>query len=249
MNATMSAAAWQRRGVALVGALALCACFGGDDTDDGGDSGSGGGGSGGDGGSAGTSGPGGSSGVGGAGGGSGVGGTGGGSGVGGTAGISGSGGSDADAGSDCTPCIDTLLGWAQNGGLVAFVDSSHLDACNTFRRTRDGNEASDAVECQRPVPCMGSGLHGISDVLQALAHPDVEHARSMGAVLFGEDTRPVDGQVFRIDIDSAGVIEVGAPCQSAGCNPIPEGVSALVDLLHAIDAEQLSLDPCAGLFD
>ena len=96
---------------------------------------------------------------------------------------------------------------------------------------------------------MGSGLHGVSDVLQALAHPDVEQARAMGMVLFGVDTRPVDGQVFRIEIGSDSVIDVGSPCQSAGCDPIPAGVSALADLLRAIDSEQLGLDPCAGLFD
>jgi hypothetical protein len=87
--------------------------------------------------------------------------------------------------------------------------------------------------------------------LRALSDPDVQQAVAQHEVLYGVDSRPVDGTVVRIRIGSS-VIDVGSPCPTSGgggCDPIPTGVSALADLLRAIDAEQLALQPCSGMFD
>jgi hypothetical protein len=245
--------------------LALAACTDGDDASDAGSGGasadSGGGGSaagsgstsgaGGASGGIATSGTGGMSGVGGA---TGASGTGGRSGTAGSSGkgssTSGSGGADSDAGADCSPCIGAPLRWGPDGGFVAFRDSSELADCNTYRHTREParDPGQTMLACERGVPCMGSGLHGIADVLQALSHPDVEQALGMKMVVFGRDTRPVDGTVFRIE-HVGSVIDVGSPCMEAGCNATPAGVTTLVELLRDIDAEQLNLDPCAEQFE
>lgn len=257
---------WNRHCAAWLCAVALAACADGDDASDAGIGGSGSGESGSGGSAAGsgsTSGAGGASGeiaASGTGGMSGAGGASGASGMGGRSGTagsggngsttSGSGGADSDAGAECSPCIGAPLRWGPDGGFVAFRDSSELVDCNTYRHTREpvGDPGQTMLECERGVPCMGSGLHGIADVLQALSHPDVEQALGMKMVVFGRDSRPVDGTVLRIELMGS-VIDVGSPCMTAGCTAIPAGVTTLVELLRDIDAEQLNLGPCVEQFE
>jgi hypothetical protein len=62
-------------------------------------------------------------------------------------------------------------------------------------------------------------------------------------VFYGEDTRPADGQVLRIDIDGA-VIEVGEPCQSSACKPIPDGIATLGAALRALSKQELARGSC-----
>jgi hypothetical protein len=132
-----------------------------------------------------------------------------------------------------------------------FNERSTLDACNVFEHTRSpaGNGTGTVLACERSLPCMGSGLHGVSDVLLALQHADVQAALAKGQVLFGSDPRPDDGSVFEIVARAGTSIEVGDACSgSASCAAIPAGVNALANLLRAIDSEQLSLDPCRSMF-
>lgn len=92
-------------------------------------------------------------------------------------------------------------------------------------------------------------MHGVSDVLQALQNPDVQAALAQGHVLFGTDPRPVDGTVLEIVARADTSLEVGGPCSGgASCSAIPAGVSALAELLRAIDDEQLQLEPCRSVF-
>ena len=152
----------------------------------------------------------------------------------------------------CAPCLQDVTSWGNTGGLIAQSDRSTLSPCNAFRHTRErfrgGTPAMSS--CERMLPCMGSGLHGIADVNRALAHPDVQAALAMGGALFGRDSRPVDGQVFEIMVGKD-TITVGDPCNGGGgpCTAIPLGVNALARLLRDIDEEQLNLTPCAGMFD
>ena len=176
------------------------------------------------------------------------GGNGGRSGAAGGSGTAGSGGS-----ASCEPCLADTLNWGNSGGLVARNDRSTLSPCNAYRHTRTtfgGGGGAPALTCDRLLPCMGSGLHGIGDVIRALEHSDVQAALAKGSVLFGVDSRPVDGQVFEIMVGK-GTITVGSPCPppSSSCTPIPLGVNVLAQLLRDIDEEQLNLAPCAGMFD
>jgi hypothetical protein len=161
-------------------------------------------------------------------------------------------GSGDDAGAPaCAPCIDGSISWGNIGGFVAFTEESTLDACNAYQHTRSSaaGGATPMLHCQRPLPCMGSGLHGVSDVLQALQHADVQATAGKGTVLFGSDPRPVDGTVFEIVLGRSTTIDVGGACaSSASCKAIPAGITALADLLRSIDDEQLHLDPCRALF-
>jgi hypothetical protein len=55
--------------------------------------------------------------------------------------------------------------------------------------------------------------------------------------------------VFEIVVRAGTSIAVGSQCTtSATCTAIPTGVMALANLLHAIDDEQLQLDPCHAMF-
>lgn len=178
-----------------------------------------------------------------------AGGRGGHGGRGGTAGSSGGSGGSAVP---CSPCVEDMIGWGNNGGFVAFTERSSLDACNAYQHERRsvGGGGAPSAQCKRALPCMGSGLHGIADVLTAIEHADVRAALAKKQVLFGVDTRPVDGQVFEIVVGSS-KIEVGMPCSAGatGCSAIPPGVSTLAQLLRAVDEEQLNLEPCTGMFD
>jgi hypothetical protein len=233
---------WSRRRADWLCACALLCAYACADSDDASDAGAGSSGGGPSDSGASTAGTSGTSGTGGSTTTGGTGGTGG--------GTSGSGGGDSDAGASCSPCIGATVGWGPDGGFVAFRDKSELVDCNTYRHTREPirDPGQTMLDCERGVPCMGSGLHGIADVLSALSHPDVEQALGMKMVLFGRDSRPVDGTVLRIET-AGSVIEVGSPCMEAGCNAIPAGVTTLVELLRAIDEEQLNLDPCVEHFE
>jgi hypothetical protein len=86
------------------------------------------------------------------------------------------------------------------------------------------------------------------DLNPAIAHPDVQSAIAARRVLYGEDPRPVDGQVMAIEIGVGSRIEVGNPCRSAPCLPIPPGVGALADLLAALTTQELARGSCRMTF-
>ncbi len=210
-----------------------------------GSSGSGGvagtGGTGGAGGVAGTSSPsGGSAGVGGSI--SGSGGTASG-GIGGTS--SNNGGSAGSGGSSSCSCIDEELRWGQNGGFVAYVETSTLEPCHTFTLVREtfGN-APPAAVCTDPIDsCEGTVDPG--DIEAALEHPDVVRAFADSPTLFGRDARPVDGQVFQIHLGSA-LIEIGYECNGAAdCVDEPAGVATLRTLLETLTMQMLARQPCS----
>src|SRR5690606_15690238 len=124
-----------------------------------------------------------------------------------------------------------------------------LEPCNAFELTREYRGDPPDRTCANDVPCAGDAVT-MSEVLAALAHADVVAAFDAAPVLYGRDTRPVDGQVFSVTQSGATVL-VGAPCTGGGvgeCTPIPPGVQALVDLLAALTEERRAEEPCASAF-
>ena len=217
----------------------------------GGSSGSGAtGGSGGSSGGGGSSGSGGSSGTGAAGGSGGSSGTGASGGTAGTAGAGGTGTGGAAGGtsgdSGTCGCVPGRVFWGMDGGHVAYHYTSGLEICSTFIHQRDSVVQDPPLSCQQQLGVCGSGI-GAGDVTRAMAHADVQAAIAAAPVIYGEDTRPVDGAVLRIQIQSA-VIEVGTPCRAAGCKPIPAGVDALATLLQALTKQELGRAPCSSIF-
>lgn len=149
---------------------------------------------------------------------------------------------------DCVQCISQTLQWGMNGGLVYYQDISELAPCARYERRRVpiGDPSIDAIACVRElVACNGSASTGA--VLTALARPDVQLALSESPVVYGIDGRHTDVPVFEIRLGSQ-VIDVGGPCNAStpGCVSPPADVQALVDLLQAIDQQQLATDECAA---
>jgi hypothetical protein len=205
------------------------------------------GGSSGGGGSSGSSGSSGTDAAGGSGGSSGTGasgGTAGASGAGGTGTGGAAGGTSGDSGA--CGCVPGRVFWGMDGGHVAYHYTSGLEICSTFIHQRDSVVQDPPLSCQQQLGVCGSGI-GAGDVTRAMAHADVQAAIAAAPVIYGEDTRPVDGAVLRIQIQSA-VIEVGTPCRAAGCKPIPAGVDALATLLQALTKQELGRAPCSSIF-
>jgi len=92
-----------------------------------------------------------------------------------------------------------------------------------------------------------AGVIGPGDVMRAIDNADVRAAIAAAPVLYGNDPRPADGQVMRIEIGSA-IIEVGGACRAVDCKPVPAGVSSLAEMLKAVTKQQLSRSPCNMTF-
>jgi hypothetical protein len=145
----------------------------------------------------------------------------------------------ADVG--CPKCLSTELSWGQDGGEVAWIDRSTLKGCDDYHRARTG---STTLACDAKIPtCPGDVpdsdfVTGVADIESALSSADVQAALAKAPVLYGTDSRPVDGQVFQVLVGSK-KIEVGGACGGAsGCTEIPAGVAQLRDVLQRIDAEK-----------
>jgi hypothetical protein len=145
-------------------------------------------------------------------------------------------GSKPDAREMCVECIDKSLEWGLNGGRGATVVKSTVSACRSYGQTRTSQGVQSEL-CSFDLAGCFSDTSGISDVRAALAYPDVVAAfQAPVPPVFGRDTRPVDGEVFRITYGGKS-IDVGTPCPQplAGCTPVPVGVGDLASLLKSLD--------------
>lgn len=141
--------------------------------------------------------------------------------------------------SDC--CSAQEVSWGPNGGLVAPGSQPLFTVSDcAFYRDLGGESCSSALSCGNPL----SG----SNLTEALADTDVQAAIAAAPVLFGVDTRVVDGPILRITVATAkgpAQIEVGSPCSgSTTCEPIPDGVAALAKLLRELSTQQTEGDLC-----
>jgi hypothetical protein len=143
-------------------------------------------------------------------------------------------------------CIDQALSWGPNGGLVAYEERSELATCRTFRIVRmTPGDPPILASCENEVD--SSAATTVDAIDRAVADADVQAAITRAPVLYGQDSRPVDGTVFRIDIGGA-TIDVGDDCAgSSGCTAIPAGVAALRIALQALTDQQRPLPTCDAL--
>jgi hypothetical protein len=133
------------------------------------------------------------------------------------------------------------------GGLVAYTDLSAFAPCGHYAHTRTpaGMPGAKPMQCENEAPCSGAVTPGM--VKDALANADVKAALN-GMMLFGVDTTPMDGQIYQFRV-GYNTVQVGAPCNGqSGCKAIPAGVQAMVDLLKALDMQQLGMAPCSMTF-
>lgn len=157
------------------------------------------------------------------------------------------GGSDAGTvdGGACG-CIDSTLRWRYEGGFVPNRAESRIDVCRDFSYARTVGTGPTTM-CEDEVPCAGDEAT-IGDVNRALADTQVQAALTAAPVLYGRDTRPVDGRVFVIEYRGQ-EITIGSPCTATiGCTAIPAGVEALKDLLESLQDERLEAPGCASVF-
>jgi hypothetical protein len=172
--------------------------------------------------------------------------------TGGTGGTSGDAGK-ADSGDSATACgcISYAISWGYIGGMVAYTDRSTLGTCFKYTHRRDSFVTSEpSLVCEQEEPlCDNKTVIGSEQITAAIQNTDVQSALSNGNILYGVDSRPVDGQVFEIKVGDD-TIEVGSNCGTSGnsCVPIPQGVQTLVALLKKLDKEQLGKPPCSKTF-
>lgn len=150
-----------------------------------------------------------------------------------------------DSGLPQDGCVDATVSWRFDGGFVAYTDNLALTPCRTFTLERKsfGDPGSDA-SCSNEVASDATITVGAVDA--ALADTDVQAAFAIAPVLFGRDSRPVDGTVFRIEVGGA-VIEVGDACTDPTCTAIPAGVEALRGVLQQLAEQQRALPDCDAL--
>lgn len=178
-------------------------------------------------------------------------------GMGGSGGHPSSGGTATDAGvPDASPppsdagCEDYarlyVVSWGYNGGLVAYQDTSSLNTPRVYTHMRDHFMNAMPETCKTEVAgCPSTLIAEINAGFQSTAVKDALKAHTV----FGVDSRPVDGQVFRISV-GMDFLDVGSPCSagSSGCVAIPAAVAALVDALRALDAQELAKKACTDVF-
>jgi hypothetical protein len=139
--------------------------------------------------------------------------------------------------------VRTRVAWELAGGHVPFRETNVLESCATFTHEL-------TTKGQPPLTCrqdLGACSSNVAAVTALLSRPDVLMVRPLAPVLYGEDTRPAGGQVLRIDIGGA-LIEVGEPCQSSACKPIPDGIATLGGALRALSKRELAQGSCGNVF-
>ena len=138
----------------------------------------------------------------------------------------------ADASCDC---VSAGLEWEENGGFVAYTDTSSIARCSDYAQSRSPSASPVADYCAAALGC-----DGVTKLNAALAHADVQKAIASAPILYGKDPRAYDGTVFQVKIGGK-MLEVGDECGgAAGCTAPPPGVIALRDLLRAFDTAQES---------
>lgn len=150
----------------------------------------------------------------------------------------------------CTAALAGTVRFGMVGGLVAETDTFTLTPPLVFRAERRG---ATTTSCQTMVPgCNTADMVDVGEVNAALAARDVQAAfgtaRGGTMLVYGNDPRPIDGQVFSVSLDGAEVI-VGAPCRTGGmgCLEIPIGIQRLVDVLTGLRDQELLRAACMAL--
>ena len=143
--------------------------------------------------------------------------------------------------------IDQHYRFYMSGGLVQTTVISELQPDAAYGRTLTMRD-STMRSCASLLPACGSKQVDAGQLRAALLAADVVSGFGDGSLVYGLDSRPVDGQVFVIERADQKQLVVGSDCQGqSGCRAIPKGVAALVTLLGRLSDEQAAMGPCQGL--
>src|SRR5262245_33718082 len=146
----------------------------------------------------------------------------------------GSSSSGGTGGASACGCVDNELSWNRDGGFVAYRETTTLAPCHHFAFMREPLQTDPPSQvCVNPLDSCIDTVDP-ADIQAALEDQDVIMAFVQSPVLYGFDTRPVDGQVFQIHASDR-LIEIGMPCNAqVDCTDAPAGVLALQALLEQL---------------
>lgn len=161
-----------------------------------------------------------------------------------------------DCPTDAGTCaFDATYRYGQTGGLVAYEDVSTLAPPTSYTHERTWRLTDPAdVSCAPAMPACGlEDRYGPSDIMRAIADPDVQAALAAPAPpTYGLDARPVDGTIFQFRrADGRGFLAGGTCDRNIGlpgpCVEVPIGITRLANGLRALDEQQLADPSCAAL--
>lgn len=129
--------------------------------------------------------------------------------------------------------------------------SVHVSAGPAYDSSYFPDAAQPDWQCSNAIPgCgevvgidAGSSPVTVADINRAFADPEVKAAFAASSltspVVFGHDSRPVDGAILEIgrDTDGRGFL-VGGPCETGGCSAVPAGIQRLATLLQRLGEQQ-----------
>ena len=129
-----------------------------------------------------------------------------------------------------------------------------ISPCRTFTLTVGAIADRPATSCATRMICPPKAGGGITDsaaqvtgidVARAMANPDVQEALRAGIATYGAGpgTPGGGGPLYRIGVGAI-EFEVGGPCGSEPCTPVPAGVQHLLDVLLAVNAQEIIRSPC-----
>jgi hypothetical protein len=144
--------------------------------------------------------------------------------------------------------VEQAVSWNQDGGFVAYRETNTLEPCHTYTFTLDPLQTDPPSElCTDPMDSC-EGIVNPADIQAALENPDVVAAFASAPILYGRDTRPVDGQVLQIHLGDQ-TIEIGQPCLDAQPDCLEEsaGVLTLRTYLTMLATQLRTRPPCSEL--
>jgi hypothetical protein len=150
--------------------------------------------------------------------------------------------------------LDATYTYDLTGGLGVVNVQTTLAPPASYRHTKTFVNIADPpppLSCTPAIPTCGDPARiDVSDITRDLGDPDVVHA--MAAItppLYGLDSRPTDGVMFRVLRDDGHGFLSGPPCDTGEfCHgPVPTGISRLVGDLQALDQQQLADPGCVAL--
>ena len=145
------------------------------------------------------------------------------------------------------PCRLTLsMTYAQEGGLVPYVDSSAIAPPAAFTLTRTYTGASVAKQCMVPLPICARDARVVTtgDVTRVLAPAVVSAAFGSDTPVFGLDSRPSDGSILILRRPDGTSLGIG---QSRPDTPVPPELVDVRTVFNRLDTQMRATTDCAAL--
>ncbi len=147
--------------------------------------------------------------------------------------------------------LDATYVFGGDGGLVVQRDESRLTPPASYERVRQTVTTDATLSCAPTLPSCGDATRiDASDIVRDLADAEVQAALSAPTPpVYGFDTRPGDGVIFKFQRADGRGFFAGADCDAGSfCHgAVPAGIARLEADLKALDTQQLADPSCAAL--